>query len=40
MLSEDYINLVANSVFDSNPSKQFVKFEELMPQLEANKVLR
>ena len=40
LLSEDYINLVANSVFDSNPSKQFVKLEDLIPQLEANKVLR
>ena len=40
LLSEDYINLVANSVFDSNPSKQFVKLEDLLPQLEANKVLR
>ena len=40
LLSEDYINIVANSVFDSNPSKQFVKLEDLIPQLEANKVLR
>ena len=40
LLSEDYINLVANSVFDSNPSKQFVKLEDLIPQLETNKVLR
>ena len=40
LLSQDYINLVANSVFDSNPSKQFVKLEDLIPQLEANKVLR
>lgn len=40
LLSEDYINLVANSVFDSNPSKRFVKLEDLIPQLEANKVLR
>ena len=40
MLSQDYINLVANSVFDSNPSKQFVKLEDLIPQLEVNKVLR
>ena len=40
LLSEDYINLVANSVFDSNPSKQFVKLEDLIPQLEDNKVLR
>ena len=40
LLSEDYINLVANSVFTSNPSKQFVKLEDLIPQLEANKVLR
>ena len=39
LLSEDYINLVANSVFDSNLSKQFVKLEDLIPQLEANKVL-
>ena len=40
MLSEDYIDLVANSIFDSNPSKQFIKLEDLIPQLEANKVLR
>ena len=40
LLSEDYINLVANSVFDSNPSKQFVKLEDLIPQLETNKILR
>ena len=40
LMSEDYINLVANSVFDSNPSKQFVKLEDLIPQLETNKILR
>ena len=40
LLSEDYINLVVNSVFDSNPSKQFVKLEDLIPQLETNKILR
>ena len=40
MLSEDYINIVANSVFAVNASKQFVKLEDLIPQLEANKVLR
>jgi len=40
MLSEDFIDLVVNSVFDNNPSKQFVKLEDLIPQLEANKVLR
>ena len=40
LLSEDYINLVANSVFDSNPSKQFIKIEDIIPQLETNKVLR
>ena len=40
LLSEDYISLVANSVFDSNPSKQFVKLEDLIPQLETNKILR
>ena len=40
MLSQDYINLVANSIFDANTFKQFVKLEDLIPQLEANKVLR
>lgn len=40
MLSEDYITLVANSIFDSNPAKQFVKLSDLISQLEANKVLR
>ena len=38
--AENYIDLVANSVFDTNPSKQFVKLEDLIPQLETNKVLR
>ena len=40
LLSEDFINLVVNSVFDNDPSKQFVKLEDLIPQLETNKVLR
>ena len=40
MLSEDYINIVANSIFGVNTSKQFVKLEDLIPQLEVNKVLR
>lgn len=40
MLSEDYINLVANSIFNSIPVKQFVKLSDLNSQLEANKVLR
>lgn len=40
MLSEDYIEIVANSIFDTNVSKQFIKIEDLIPQLEANKVLR
>lgn len=40
LLSQDYVNLVANSIFDTNASKQFVKLEDLIPQLEANKVLR
>lgn len=40
LLSEDYINLVAESIFNTNPSKQFVTLEDLESQLEANKVLR
>lgn len=40
LLSEDYITLVANSIFDNNPAKQFVKLSDLNSQLEANKVLR
>ena len=40
LLSQDYINLVAESIFAVNASKQFVKLEDLIPQLEANKVLR
>ena len=40
MSSEDYIDIVANSVFDTNTSKQFVKLEDLIPQLEVNKALR
>ena len=40
LLSQDYITIVINSIFETNPSKQFVKLEDLIPQLEANKVLR
>ena len=40
MLSEDYIEIVANSIFDTNISKQFIKFDDLIPQLETNKILR
>ena len=40
LLSQDYINLVAESVFNTDTSKQFVNLEDLVPQLENNKVLR
>ena len=40
LLAEAYIDGVANSIFNSDESKQFVKIEDLIPQLEANKVLR
>ena len=40
LLSQDYINLVAESIFNTDTSKQFVKLEDLIPQLEVNKVLR
>ncbi len=40
MLSQDYINLVANSIFDTNVSKQFVKLSDLIGQFEENKTLR
>ena len=40
LLSEDYVNLVSESIFDIEASKQFIKIEDLTPQLEANKVLR
>ena len=40
LLSEDYVNLVSESIFDIESSKQFIKIEDLTPQLEANKVLR
>ena len=40
LLSQDYINLVSESIFNTDTSKQFVKLEDLIPQLETNKVLR
>ena len=40
LLAEAYIEASANSIFDNNPSKQFVKLEDLIPQLETNKVIR
>ena len=40
LLSQDYINLVAESIFNTDTSKQFVNLEELVTQLENNKVLR
>lgn len=40
LLSEDYIQIVAESIFNTDTAKQFVKLEDLVPQLEANKALR
>ena len=40
LLAEAYIDEVANSINNTNVSKQFVKIEDLVPQLETNKVLR
>lgn len=39
MLSEDYVEIVTDSIFDINISKQFIKIYDLIPQLETNKVL-
>ncbi len=40
MFAEAYIQEVCNSLFNTDTSKQFVKLEGLIPQLEVNKVLR
>ena len=40
MFAETYIQEVTNSIFNTNLEKQFVKLSDLIPQLEANKVLR
>lgn len=40
MLSQDYITLVANSIFETDLSRQFVKLDDLIPQFETNKTLR
>jgi len=40
LLSEDYITLVAESIFNTDTNRQFVTLEDLESQLEANKVLR
>lgn len=40
LLAETYIETVANSIFDANESKQFVKLADLVQQFELNKILR
>ena len=40
ILAEAYIQEVCNSLFNTDTSKQFVKLEDLIPQLEVNKLLR
>ena len=37
--AQEYLSLVANSIFNADESKQFVKLSELIDQLEENKVL-
>lgn len=40
LLAEAYLEAVANSIFNTNPSKQFVKLSDLIAQFEQNKILR
>lgn len=40
LLAEVYLEAVANSIFNTNPSKQFVKLSDLLSQFELNKTLR
>ena len=40
LLAETYLETVANSIFNSEPSKQFVKLSDLLSQFELNKTLR
>lgn len=40
LLAEAYIEAVANSIFNANESKQFVKRSDLLSQFELNKTLR
>ena len=40
LLAQAYVDAVANSIFNTDTAKQFVKLDDLIPQLETNKVLR
>lgn len=40
LLAEAYVDAVANSIFNADESKQFVKFSDLLSQFELNKTLR
>ena len=40
LLAEAYLEAVANSIFNTDPSKQFVKLSDLFSQFELNKTLR
>ena len=40
LLAETYVDVVANSIFHADESKQFVKKSDLIVQFETNKVLR
>ncbi|WP_442768556.1 hypothetical protein [Acinetobacter bohemicus] len=40
LLAEAYLEAVATSIFNTNPSKQFVQLSDLLSQFELNKTLR
>ena len=40
LLAEAYLEAVANSIFNTESSKQFVKLSDLLSQFEPNKTLR
>lgn len=40
LLAEAYLEAVASSIFNTDPSKQFVKLSDLLSQFELNKTLR
>mgnify|MGYP003609293533 FL=1 len=40
LLAEAFLEAVANSIFNAESSKQFVKLSDLLPQFELHKTLR
>ena len=40
LLAETYVQEVANSISNTDPTKQFVQLDDLIPQFELNKTLR